>query len=272
LHWEQGLGDTLQFIRFARLVKERGGRVWVLCQPPLVRLLALCPHVDRVFGKPPLPDFPLHAPLMSVPAILEMKTLPQDSAYLSADAETIARWRARLQSALGTTDLSSHFKIGIAWQGNPENRIDRWRSLPLEQFAPLAELPGIRLISLQKGAGIEQLRALNGRFQIVDFQGGIQGLEDSRDFLDTAATMSLLDLVVTPETAVAHLAASLGVRTWVALSSVGDWRWLLDEGQCAWYPTAQLFRQSTLGDWDGVFRRMTSSLAHELRARADVAA
>jgi Flp pilus assembly protein TadD len=272
LHWEQGLGDTLQFIRFAPLVKERGGRVWVLCQPPLVRLLALCPHIDQVFGKTPLPDFPLHAPLMSVPAIVGEKALRPESSYLFADRETIAHWRARLQGALGTADLTSVFKIGIAWQGNPENRIDRWRSLPLAQFAPLADLPGVRLISLQKGAGTEQLRAVNGRFPVVDLQGGIQGLEDKRDFLDTAAIMSSLDLVVTPETAVAHLASSLGVRTWVALSAVGDWRWLLDVEGCAWYPSARLFRQSRLGDWEEVFARMADALGRELSTRNDVAA
>jgi Flp pilus assembly protein TadD len=272
LHWEQGLGDTLQFIRFAGLVKERGGRVWVLCQPPLVRLVALCSDVDRVFGKAVLPEFAVHAPLMSLPAILGTKGLLPGAPYLFADAGTIAHWRAQLQSALGVTDLTSVFKIGIAWQGNPENRIDRWRSFPLEQFAPLALLPGVRLINLQKGAGTEQLRALNGRFPVVELQSGIQGIEDQRDFLDTAGIMSALDLVVTPETAVAHVAGSLGIRTWVALCAVGDWRWLAEEDACAWYANTRLFRQTALGDWDGVFRRMAQLLAQEMQTRNHAAA
>jgi hypothetical protein len=272
LHWEQGLGDTLQFIRFAHLVKERGGRVWVLCQPPLVRLLALCPAVERVFGRAVLPEFAVHAPLMSVPAILGTKGLLPEPPYLFADAGTIAHWRVQLQCALGVTDVKSIFKIGIAWQGNPENRIDRWRSFPLEQFAPLAALPGVRLISLQKGAGTEQLRALNGRFPVVELPSNVQGLEDGRDFLDTAGVMSQLDLVVTPETAVAHLAGSLGVRTWIALYAVGDWRWRSEGGVSTWYPNARLFRQTKLGDWGAVFDRMARDLAQELLPRSDVAA
>jgi Flp pilus assembly protein TadD len=272
LHWEQGLGDTLQFIRFAPLVKERGGEVWVLAQPSLVRLLALAPGVDRVFGKTPLPEFPVHAPLMSLPAILGTKGMLPGAPYLFADAATIGRWRVMLERALGVTELASVFKIGIAWQGNPDNRIDRWRSFPLAQLAPLADLPGVRLISLQKGAGTEQIGALGGRFPVVDFQTGIAGLEDGRDFLDTAGIMSLLDLVVTAETAVAHLAGSLGVRTWVALSSVGDWRWLHEADTSVWYRHTRLFQQTTLGDWEGVFRRMADTLARERLTKNDAAA
>jgi Flp pilus assembly protein TadD len=272
LHWEQGLGDTLQFIRFAPLVKERGGKVWVFAQPPLVRLLALCPGVDRVFGAAPLPDFPVHAPLMSAPAILGLKSSPPGAPYLFAGAESTAQWRDVLQRTVGVAELASVFKIGIAWQGNPVNRIDRWRSFPLEQLAPLAELPGVRLISLQKGPGTEQIARLAGRFPVAELHAGITGLEDRRDFLDTAGIMSHLDLVVTAETAVAHLAGGLGVRTWVALPSVGDWRWLHEQGMSTWYPRTRLFHQATLGDWQGVFRSMAGALAHELTAKNEMAA
>jgi Flp pilus assembly protein TadD len=270
LHWEQGLGDTLQFIRFAGLIKERGeGQVWVFCQPPLVRLVSRARGVDRVFdGSAPLPDFQLHAPLMSVPAIVgtTQAMLPK-APYLSADAATIERWRSVLQNSLGESDLQSFFKIGIAWQGSPLNRVDRWRSFPLDRLEPLANVPGVRLISLQKGAGIEQIRALDGKFPVAQIDPAGEVGDDKRDFLDTAAVMSLLDLVVTPETAVAHLAGSLGVRTWVALSSVGDWRWMVDEDVSTWYPSARLFRQTTMGDWDGVFRRMGEVLAQEIGTR-----
>src|SRR5262249_32794632 len=150
-----------------------------------------------------------HAPLMSVPAIIgtTLSTLPQ-APYLSADAATIEQWRAALARALDVSDLASVYKIGIAWQGNPQNKIDRWRSFPLGMLAPLAEVPGVRLISLQKDAGTEQIRALGGKFPVTELGSGVEGLEDRRDFLDTAALMSLVDLVITPETAVAHLAGA----------------------------------------------------------------
>ena len=265
LHFEQGLGDTLQFIRFAPQVKERGGQVWVFCQPSLMRLMSMSPGVDLVMdGSSPFPDFHLHAPLMSVPAIIGTSeaTLPRDP-YLVADARRIERWRPALSQALGVAELNSVFKIGIAWQGNPTNRVDRWRSFPLVWFSQLASLPGVRLVSLQKGAGVEQLSTLGGRFPVTNLECRFDGLEDKRDFLDTAAVMSLLDLVITPETAVAHLAGGLGLRTWVALSTVGDWRWMHSGDSCPWYPSARLFRQTKLDDWDGVFQRMAKELSQE---------
>jgi Flp pilus assembly protein TadD len=266
LHWEQGLGDTLQFIRFAPQVAGRGGRVWVYCQGPLARLVARCEGVERVFdGTTPLPPIAAHAPLMSVPAILgtTLEVLPQ-APYLSADEPTIEQWRGVLTRALDVTDLASVYKIGIAWQGNPQNKIDRWRSFPLEMLAPLAEIAGVRLISLQVGQGTEQIRALGGRFPVTELGGGIECLEDRRDFLDTAAVMSLLDLVVTPETAVAHLAGALAVKCWVALCHAGDWRWMKEGDQTPWYSQSRLFRQSTMGTWDDVFRNMSLALQEEL--------
>jgi len=266
VHWEQGLGDTLQFARFIPEVKERGGTVWVLCQPSLVRLVARCEGVDQLFeGCSPLPYFDVHAPLMSLPAILgsTLATLPR-APYLSADQATIARWRPVLEQVLGVSDLATVFTIGIVWQGNPDNRIDRWRSFPLAELAPLAALPNVRLISLQKGAGTEQVRDLAGRFPVTELAAGLEGQEDRRDFLDTAALMSLVDLVVTPETATAHLAGALGVRCWVALCHVGDWRWMIDGDDTPWYPRSRLFRQAKMGEWDELFARMARVLEHEL--------
>ena len=227
-------------------------------------------HVDEsrrrlvMDGSSPFPNFDLHAPLMSVPAIIG--TTARDPATRSLSLRRCQgdrRWRPALTQALGVADLNSVFKIGIAWQGSPTNRVDRWRSFPLAWFAQFASLPGVRLVSLQKGPGVEQLAALAGRFPVADLERRFDGLEDKRDFLDTAAVMSLMDLVITPETAVAHLAGGLGVRTWVALSTVGDWRWMDSGDSCPWYPTARLFRQTTLNDWDGVFRRMAQELNHE---------
>jgi len=267
LHAEQGLGDSLQFIRFAPLVKQRGGRrILVYSPPPLVRLIARCPGVDGVVSiGSPLPDFDVHASLMSLPALLgtTLATLPKTVPYLSADRETIEEWRPIVEKSF-TVCPAPRLRIGIAWQGNPLNRVDRWRSYPLAQLALLADLPGVRLLSLQSGDGTDQLRGLAGRFSVAELNRGPQSLDDDRDFLDTAAVMRQLDLVVTPETAVAHLAGSLGVQVWIALSHVSDWRWQLDRDESPWYPTMRLFRQSTPGVWEDVFSRMANTLKQKL--------
>ncbi len=265
LHYEQGLGDTLQFMRFAAPVKERGGRVSIYCQPSVERLLALCPSADEVSSNPDgVPPFDVHLPLMSVPTVLRtsLATLPRDP-YLAADSGSIAQWREIMQRALEVSDLGSVFKIGIAWQGSPKNHIDRWRSFPLSHFRDLGQLRGVRLISLQKGPGTEQIDRLADPFPVTVLDPYHPDGDDKRDFLDTAAIMALLDLVITPETAVAHLAGSLGVRMWVALSHVGDWRWMISGDSCPWYPSARLFRQPALGDWDHVFATMRRMLVQE---------
>lgn len=173
-----------------------------------------------------------------------------------------------LERALGVSELASVFTIGVVWQGSRDNRVDRWRSFALAQLAPLAALPNVRLISLQKGAGTEQLREPAGRFAVTELGTGSNGQEDRRDFLDTAALMSLVDLVVTPDTATAHLAGGLGVRCWVALSRFGEWRWLLDGDETVWYPRSRLFRQANLGDWDELFARMAGVLEGEITTHA----
>jgi Tfp pilus assembly protein PilF len=274
LHAEQGYGDVLQFIRFASEVKRRGPRVIVACHEPLVRLVSRCPGVDAVQDwYSPIPACDVHATLMSLPAILgtTLATLPGDYPYLSPDAATVARWRPIVDGCLdsvGANDRGSQrtFRVGIAWQGNPRNRIDRWRSFPLGLLASIAEIPGVRLLSLQKGEGIEQLDDVAGRFPVAVLPdaGAGAGDDDRRDFLDTAAVMSLMDLVIAPESAVAHLAGSLGVRAWVPLPRVTDWRWLLDRDDSPWYPAMTLFRQDPSGDWESVFRRMADRLRSEL--------
>ena len=275
---EQGLGDTLQFIRFAPLVKERNGHVVVACPKPLMRLVARCPGVSRVVDwKSTLPDCDVHAPLLSLPLILgtTLASLPADP-YLSVDAGTVEKWRpivlralGRLRGTDGVMTSDRVFKIGIAWQGNPDHKGDRWRSFPLKHFAHFARLPGVRLISLQKGDGTGQLADLAGRFPVAKLTRRTKGRGDGRDFLDTAAVMSQLDLVVTPDTSLAHLAGSLGVPVWVALSTVGEWRWLIDRDDSPWYPTMRLFRQTTFGDWDELFLRMAQALLQESRQPAD---
>jgi Tfp pilus assembly protein PilF len=269
LHSEQGLGDALMFLRFASLVKERGAKVLVACPAQSVRLVATCKDVDAVSdGRTPFPHFDLHAPLLSLPWMfgITLSTIPAGIPYVCADSETIAAWRPVVHRALGCDSLGDCFKIGVAWQGNPLHRADLCRSFPLGELAPLAAVPGVRLLSLQKDDGVDQLQDLAGRFPVAALTDSTAGGADRRDLLDTAAVISQLDLVVTPDTAIAHLAGSLGARVWLALPAVAEWRWLKDREDSPWYPTMRLFRQSKPGDWHGVFGRMADALSTELMA------
>jgi hypothetical protein len=216
---------------------------------------------------------------MSLPAILgtTLSTVPARVPYLPIDPALVQQWRSILSRALGVDvapgagcapsarDSAGRgarpFLIGVAWQGNPSHRLDRWRSFPLTQLAPLAALPGVRLISLQAVDGLDQLRAPDLPFPVLELENG-----RPRDFLDTAALISLLDLVITPDTSVAHLAGGLAQRVWLALSTVPEWRWMIEREDTPWYPTIRLFRQKTLGDWGDVFQRMAAALAQELAA------
>jgi tetratricopeptide (TPR) repeat protein len=254
LHLEQGLGDTLQFIRYAPLVKQRGGAVLVECPASLVPLLSRCPGIDRLVAQgSELPEFDVHAPLLSLPLLCSttLATIPAQIPYLFPDPETVEYWRRTLGSAPG-------LKVGIAWQGSSEYVNDRFRSVPLAEFEPLARLPGVRLYSLQKGLGTEQLRALAGRFAVSELAADLDATGGA--FLETAAIMKNLDLVVCSDSALAHLAGGLGVRVWVALAAVADWRWLRDREDSPWYPTMRLFRQAALGAWGPVFGRLAAEV------------
>jgi Flp pilus assembly protein TadD len=264
LHCEQGFGDTIQIIRFVSDVRKRGpAQIIVICQRPLVRLIARYPGIDVIREeRSPVPPFDVHASLWSLPAILgvTLANLPSARAYLSVDSATTEFWRAILARALGPGEIDHALKIGVVWQGNPKHRGDRMRSFRLRDFEPIARIPGARLISLQKDHGVAQLRELGEQFPVVDLARETSDWDDRRDFLDTAAVVSQLDLVITADSAVAHLAGSLGVPVWVALQSVAEWRWMIDRDDCPWYPSMRLFRQKTDGDWAGVFRRMAKVL------------
>jgi len=254
LHAEQGLGDTMQFIRYAALLKEEGATVIVECQRPLLPLLQGCPGVDQLVGQGDgLPAFAVHAPLLSVPGIRQTspESVPARIPYLFARPDLLELWREKLRKFEG-------FKIGINWHGRPENLRGRFRSIPLRCFAPLAQIPAVRLISLQKGAGCEQLAAVRNLFPITELPGELD--QQSGPFMDTAAVMKNLDLVITSDTAAAHLAGALGVPVWVALPFAPDWRWLLDRSDSPWYPTMRLFRQTSVGDWAGVFAQIEKAL------------
>jgi tetratricopeptide (TPR) repeat protein/glycosyltransferase involved in cell wall biosynthesis len=254
LQAEQGLGDTLQFVRYAPLVERCGGRVVLACQKPLARLLGTARGIEQVVPDGgTLPKFDLYLPLLSAPRVLRttLETIPGDIPYLFADEKLVEQWKAELAAIDG-------FKIGIAWQGNPNFLADLLRSIPLGHFERFARMEGVRLFSLQKGAGREQLAEIAGRFEVVDL------VDRFDDFMDTAALVSNLDLVITLDSAVAHLAGALGARTWLALPLGGDWRWLEGREDSPWYPSMRLFRQRRLGDWNEVFQRMAVELEQEL--------
>jgi tetratricopeptide (TPR) repeat protein len=260
LHAEQGLGDTLQFVRYAPLVRQRGGTVLLLCQKALRRLLEGAPGVDGLFTPDqPLPAFDVHAPLLSLPRLLgtTATTISAEVPYLRADTELARRWQAELAPLTGC-------RVGIVWQGSLTHKGDRLRSVPLACFEPLARVPGARLVSLQKGPGSEQ--AAQAGFDILDMSARLD--EESGPFMDTAAVLANLDVLVTIDTAVAHLAGALGVPTWLALSLAPDWRWLLGREDSPWYPTMCLFRQARFGDWDDVFRRLAAALHQRLTRSA----
>jgi tetratricopeptide (TPR) repeat protein len=294
LHAEQGLGDTIQFIRYAELVKQQGGTVVVESQRPLVSLLASCRGADRLIARgDPLPSFDVHCPLLSLPRVFStsLETIPRGGPYLFADPGLVESWREKLRECdreSGATLLSPHrgefesapsptflspcgrgaggggevFRVGIVWKGDSSYLRDRVRSIPLAEFAPLAEVPGIRLVSLQKGPGSEQLAAV--KFPVTELTSFD---EQSGAFMDTAAILMNLDLLVSADTATAHLAGALGVPVWIALAFVPDWRWLLDRDDSPWYPTVRLFRQTAPGDWAGVFQRMKAALADAKAAK-----
>ena len=261
LHAEQGLGDTIQFIRYAKIARKRGGFVILRVAKALRKLLTNFSGADELItDDQPTPPFDVQASLMSLPAIVgtSLDTVPADVPYVTADPTIVASWRMELERR-------PTFKIGIAWQGNPQFRGDRTRSLPLACFEPLAALPNVELISLQKGLGCEQLAALQGRFQVTDFSARLD--ETTGPFMDTAAIMAAIDLVITSDTSTAHLAGALGATTWVALAAVPEWRWMLNRANTPWYPTMRLFRQPSPGDWSTVFEHMAAHLAEFLANR-----
>ncbi|MCI0457583.1 MAG: tetratricopeptide repeat-containing glycosyltransferase family protein [Gemmataceae bacterium] len=254
LYAEQGLGDTLHFIRYAPLVQARGGRVLVACPALLIPLLSRCRGIDRLLPQEgPLPSFDVYAPLLSLPRLFgtTQATVPAQVPYLFTDPALCTHWREQLPGRQA-------FTIGIAWQGSPNYHGDRQRSIPLVQFAPLAALPGVQLVSLQKGLGTEQLQGVAGQFPVLDL--GSQLDKTSGAFAETAAVMQNLDLVITADTAIGHLAGALGVPVWVALPFAPDWRWPLHWEDSPWYPTVRLFRQKEWGHWPEVFARMADAV------------
>ena len=252
VHWEQGLGDTIQFCRYIHLLSERGAKVLFAPQKPLRRLLrtldGLCEIVDE---DDPSVEFDFHCPLLSLPLAFKTRVseIPAGETYLRAEAARVEKWKA----IIGDAGL----KVGVCWQGST-GKIDAGRSFSLGEFQALSQIPGLRLISLHKGAGEAQLAELPEGLSVETLGPEFDSGPDA--FLDTAAVMMCCDLVVTSDTAVAHLAGALGVKTWVAVKHVPDWRWFLNRSDSPWYPSMRLFRQYSHGDWNGVFREIAAAL------------
>jgi len=252
LYCEQGFGDILQFIRFVPMVAGRGGNVIVMCPPHLRRLFQSVPGVGGwvVFDEP-LPQFDVHCPLMSLPLAFgtTLETIPASVPYLHAEAGEIERWRERLAGE------PAGLKVGLVWAGRSTHKNDHNRSVPLSILAPLAEVPGVNFYSLQKGEPAAQAKHPPGGMKLVDWT------QELNDFADTAALIANLDLVVSVDTAVAHLSGAVSRPVWLLAPFVTDWRWPLGREDSPWYPTMRVFRQKATGQWDEIIERVAKCLA-----------
>jgi tetratricopeptide (TPR) repeat protein len=265
---EQGLGDTLQFVRYVPMLRQTGGRVILQCQKSLVRLLISYLGSDVVAQGTPPPPFDVYCPLLSLPGILGVTptNVPAPIPYLQSTSGVrcpVSGVKSPISDFGHRTPDTGHIlKIGIAWQGRPTFGYDRQRSVPLKHFLRLAQ-DRAQLISLQKGPGVEQLSSLRAVGELkegalIDFGDRLDN--SSGPFMDTAAIIESLDLVICSDSGVAHLAGALGANVWVALPLVPDWRWQLEREDNPWYPTMRLFRQRRLDDWNEVFERIAGEL------------
>ena len=249
LHAEQGLGDAIQFVRYVPMVAKRGGKILLECQPALVRLFSRIGSVQQVIARDePLPAFDVHSPLMSLPLAFpaEINSIPAKIPYLKAAPKDAASWKKRLASD------GAGRRVGLVWAGSSEHRGDRTRSIHLSDFAALAGIDGNIYYSLQKGDAADQSPPPG--LPLRDFTA------DLNDFCDTAAMLENLDLVISVDTAVAHLAGAMGKAVWVLVSSAPDWRWLREGEETPWYPTMRIFRQKSRGDWGEVMGRVAERL------------
>ena len=253
---EQGFGDTVHFIRYAPVIANRGAQVVVMAQPTLVRLLNSVPGISRIIPDgDPAPDCDFHLPMLSAPRVLGLP-LPEQAPthpYITAPSETAFLWKQLLAEFNGQ-------KVGLVWAGSSNlglaqnNAMDRRRSIPLTQLLPLLKSPGYSFISLQTGEAASQVQEIDERYRPQQIMDGI------KDFADTAAIVANLDLIITVDTAVAHLAAALGKPVWVLSRFDGCWRWQTGRDDSPWYPSLTLFRQTHWGNWEGVIERVRERL------------
>lgn len=253
LYAEQGFGDTIQFVRYASLVAHRGAKVIVQCPPALVKLLARTPGVESVISEnDALPPFDFHAPVMDLPMAFgtTLQTIPAQVPYLKCDHAKVERWATRL--AADEPQGRPAMRIGLCWSGNPRRNQNRIRSIPLEMLSPLSALgPHLRFISLQKGFSTRS--SAMGQW-LADYD------DQLTDFDETAALMMNLDLIITVDTAIAHLAGALARPTWTMLCLGPDWRYMAARADIPWYPTMKLIRQTRWNDWTPVVEQIVHML------------
>jgi hypothetical protein len=251
-----GFGDTIQFCRYAPLVAARGARVILEVQEPLRELMRTLDGVAQILARgEPLPDFDLHCPVLSLPLAFgtQVATIPSATPYLRASAAAVRHWSARL----GARDRP---RIGFAWSGSPLHENDHSRSIGLGSFLQLFAGVDAAFVSLQRDIRAGDAAVLQGRSDVLHFG------EEFEDFSDTAAMISNLDLIISVDTGVVHLAGALAKPVWVLLPFVSEWRWLLDREDSPWYPTARLFRQDETRAWDAVIARVRAALQDYVRS------
>jgi tetratricopeptide (TPR) repeat protein len=259
VHSEAGFGDAILWARYVPMLAERAGNVVLESPRPLRRVFASLRGRHRLItAGETIGDYDVHCPMMHLPAIFgtTLETIPADVPYLSADAALTEQWRHRL-------GVDDRLKVGLVWAGDPQSPRDRQRSVKLSMLAPLGEVAGVRFISLQKGRASEEAAASPAGMTLIDWSAELG------DFADTAALMANLDLVVTVDTAAAHLAGAMGKPVWVMLSRPEEWRWMIGREDSPWYPTMRLFRQKAMGDWSAPVQQAAwalRSLAEERRA------
>lgn len=259
LHAEQGLGDTLQFCRYAALVSKLGAKVVLEVPPELMRLMSTLDSVDQwVESGQVLPPFDCHCPLLSLPLAVktDIASIPSKTPYLFADAQAASQWRDRIEAQSG-----DRLKVGLVWAGGNRPHIaelrknDARRSITFERLAPILDVPNVQFFSLQKGPAAQQLPRNESNHRIVDYT------EELDDFADTAALVANLDLVISVDTSTAHLAGAMDKPVWILNRFDTCWRWMLERTDTPWYPRATLFRQPVLGDWDSVIQAARNALA-----------
>ena len=257
---EQGHGDTLQFVRYLAPLAERGARVTAVVQPALLTLLKSSPLPVTWTTEIPADGHDYYVPLLSLAERFgtRLDTIPAEVPYLAADREKASAWADRLGD--------EGFKVGIAWQGNPNHPADHLRSIALRHYAPLVAVPGVRLVSLQALRGLTQLGKLPAGMAVEDLGPRIS--DNPEGMAEIAAVMANLDLVVTSDTSIAHLAGALGRPVWLAPVADPDWRWMRERGESPWYPTMRLFRQKKPGDWVPVFGEIAAALPAHMAERS----
>ena len=247
LQAEQGFGDTIQFVRYAPMVASRGGRVVLQCQRQVQRLLQTCAGIEQVIAiGEPMPPSDVHCPMLSLPHLFktDMKSIPAEIPYIHAVDDLIPQWREKFEA------MPKRMRIGITWAGRPNSPGDHFRTINPAQLAPLLRNDRADFFSLQKSA------PATGNW--IDWTNEIH------DFADSAALIANLDLVITVDTAIAHLAGAMGKTVWLMLPFVPDWRWLLGRDESPWYPTMRIFRQRSIGDWPGVIADVIAALRAKL--------